>query len=396
MKNLAKNRLTQAMCLLLPSLNHAAEFDVTVGIDDGTGTIPQTLSWSISQANTTPGSDVITLETDVTISGVMKRLIDSDVTITSQQKRRTISGNQQFRPLFIKSGNVTISNVDMISGQATGGSPGGAGMGGSIFIYDGNVNINNVTIGASRAEGTDSSPFYDTGGGGMFGDGAYFGGGGGLFASSSGSTGAYGGYGSYNVEDTSFGRGGDSGLNLRNGGFGAGGSGGGYGEVSGNGGFGGGAGSCYCDSFPGEGGFGGSGGLDYYGSLHGANGFGAALNKGAGLGGAIFVRSGSLSLSNVTLTGNTAVAVSEASGLGGAIFVMHTLENTNGNNQGMPTTLPTVTGCGVTFVNNNSSSDIGTQNDNDDIFDVGNRINLKTGLPLTSPCSDIIFLNGFE
>ncbi|WP_395375230.1 hypothetical protein [Marinicella sp. W31] len=418
MKNLAKNRLTQAMCLLLPSLNHAAEFNVTVGIDDGTGTIPQTLSWSILQANTTPGSDVITLDTDVTISGVMKRLIDSDVTITSNgSDRRSINGDGLYRPLFVKSGTVTISNVDIISGHAEGGSPGGAGLGGALFIYDGLVTISNVTINNSIALGNSGSQIAEQGGGGMFGDsvlpngpGLDRSGGGGLFASTNSSLGAYGGYGLYN-DVLSFGSGGNT---SQNGGFGGGGGGAAsyFSQIGGNGGFGGAGGYCACDGVgyisPGAGGFGAKSGDGGFGYRHTrlssvpAHGFGATRAGSAGLGGAIFVRSGHLNLNNVEFNNNQAQGIISTStapdsdGLGGALFVMHTLNHSNGNNSGMPTTLPTVTGCEVTFVNNESSSDAGAQNNNDDIFNVGDRINLKTGQPLTSECSDIIFLDGFE
>ncbi|MGX9727480.1 MAG: hypothetical protein ACTFAK_09225 [Candidatus Electronema sp. VV] len=57
----------------------------------------------------------------------MKRLIDGtpsgggDLTIQSDSTRRSISGGDQFRPLFVKSGTVTIQNVDLINGKAKGG-----------------------------------------------------------------------------------------------------------------------------------------------------------------------------------------------------------------------------------------------------------------------------------
>ena len=54
---------------------HATNFDVTQASDDGTGNTNYTLSWAIKQANAAGGTNTITLTTDVTLSGVMKKLI---------------------------------------------------------------------------------------------------------------------------------------------------------------------------------------------------------------------------------------------------------------------------------------------------------------------------------
>ncbi|WP_395374844.1 hypothetical protein [Marinicella sp. W31] len=398
--------LIQAMCLILPSVTTAAEFGVTQSNDDGTGMIPNSLSWAILQANTNAEDDLIVLRTDVTLTGVMKRIIDSNITITSDKTRRSIDGSGQYRPLFVKSGTVTITNMDINNGAARGGNPGGAGMGGSLFVYDGSVSISDVTITNSLAYGGSGS---GPGGGGMFGDGFvdfnYNGGGGGLFASANGNTGGYGGYGLYSDKLMTFGRGGAS---LFKGGFGGGG-GSGY-SSSGRGGFGGAGGYCYCYflTYPGIGGFGGMVGNAGIGYRRNAirrgsdtvNGYGASFAGGAGMGGAIFVRSGDLDLNTVSFINNEAAGRTSTNftskGLGGALFVLHTLTNSNNNNQGMPDALPNVSACDVTFSNNLASGDTETDNNNDDIFDLGNRINQGQPVPGIPPCEDTIFSDGFD
>ncbi|NEU78557.1 cadherin-like domain-containing protein [Nostoc sp. UIC 10630] len=96
---------------------------------------------------------------------------------------------------------------------------------------------------------------------------------------------------------------------------------------------------------------------------------------GAGLGGGIFVRSGSLTLSNTTFTDNTAtggMGVNSGQGLGGAIFIMQSTTNTNGNNQGMPTVLATVTPIdNLSFSGNSAANDAGTTTNNDDTYGIG-------------------------
>ena len=57
-------------------------FVVDQASDDGTGTVPGTLSWGILQANDIPGADTIEIRTSVALSDVATRLINSDVTIT--------------------------------------------------------------------------------------------------------------------------------------------------------------------------------------------------------------------------------------------------------------------------------------------------------------------------
>ena len=380
-------------------------YQVTQSTDNGNGDTVGTLSYAILQANRNAGTDAIELKTNVRITSVMKNLFDSDIVVIGNGK--TVSGdannngqtdNGDLRPFFIKSGNVSFSDLTITNSTAKGGDSGfgggGAGMGGGMFIYDGNVSVSNVTFSNNRAQGGSSeNKSGSTGGGGMFGNGGFAGGGGGggggLFGSSTGSSGAYGGSGNYRSGSDDFGNGGNGGYR---GGGGNGGFGGGGGQSDqgvsdgngGNGGFGGGAGAGGGGrrSNGGNGGYGGGGGRK--GMNDGSNGYGGygtstnilrlGSTAGAGMGGAIFIRSGNLTLNSVNLNNNSASGGSgsraplNGKGLGGALFIMQRTTNTNGNNQGMPTTLPTVksegtqpTYSGNSAANNNANA-FGTVN----------------------------------
>ncbi|WP_254175619.1 DUF4347 domain-containing protein [Planktothrix agardhii] len=391
-----------------------ANFNVTVADDDGTGTLAGTLSKAILDANKAAGDDTITLQTNVTVKGVMKTLVNSNIDFIGNN--HTVSGDNAFRPFFVKSGTVNFSNMTVTNSKAQGGAAydggRGAGMGGGLFIYNGTVGVNNVTFSNNTAIGGTGAGAYTNGGyggGGMFGSTAFGGSGGGLFANGSGTGGGYGGNGNYGGGIGLFGGGGT----IRNhpqtvggaGGFGGGG-GAGRGERGGNGGFGGGGG--WGPTGGGNGGYGGGGGganavsNTGTGGRFGGNGIGAngrSGGGGAGLGGAIFIRQGSLTLNNATFSNNTATGGNGArtspsssetnpgQGKGGAIFAMTSLTNTNGNNQGMPTALPTVTSLGATFTGNNAGNQANTpaantpangQGSNQDNKDVYGTILLNT------------------
>lgn len=170
----APRRLALAIALALggPAARAAIDCTVSVPTDDGTGDIANSLSWAIVTANngTAPNdpypnghpgggctNNTIRLATDVTVTGVMKRLIDSDVTLTSDGTTRTLSGGNTYRPLFIKSGTVTIQNLTLANGRALGGSTSyggsGAGLGGALFVYGGTVTVNQVTFSDNTAVG---------------------------------------------------------------------------------------------------------------------------------------------------------------------------------------------------------------------------------------------------
>ncbi len=390
-KNWQKTSLSMAisMALALPAAQ-AATFNVSEPQDDGTGLVADTLSWAILQANTTAGDDVIELNTDVTITGVMKRLIDSNTILQSDAIRRTIDGNNQFRPLFIKSGQVTIQDLDIENGLAEGGSSHrggkGAGLGGAVFLYSGSSIFQNISIRNSIATGNPNIIGFGAGGAGMYGTSSQHGGG--LFADADGIEGGYGGYGNYQYNDANFGQGGLFDNNVGEaGGFGAGG-GYGYNQEGGAGGFGAGGGYSYYGN-GGNGGFGAGGGNSEFG-VGGVGGFGAVGVNAAGFGGGIFVRSGSLQLNDVTIensqANSTGTVPNNSEGFGGAVFILHTSSNTNNNNQGMPSSLPNVNACGITFTNNIADTDPNSSNNNDDIFDLGNRITASNGVSITEPC----------
>ncbi|MEH2128216.1 Ig-like domain-containing protein [Nostoc sp.] len=329
-------------------------FTVNQTTDDGTGLTTGTLSYAILQANQLAGDDTITINNDVRVTGVVQTQINSNITIVGNShsisgdaNNNGINDDGDVRPLFIQSGTVGISGLTIINGRAQGGNGGGgggAGMGGGLFIYDGSVSLTNVAFSNNTAQGG----FGSSGSAGGDGSAGGFGGAG-------GSTGGGGSAG---------GDGGDGGFGGGGGNGGSGGS--GYGGVrgkGGNGGYGGGGGGY------GGNGYGGSSGFGGFGGGNGGNGGGGG---GAGLGGGIFVRSGSLTLNNTSFTNNTATGgtgLNSGQGLGGAIFIMQSLTNTNGNNQGMPTVLPTVNSVGnPTFSGNNAANDAGTPTNNDNIY----------------------------
>ncbi|MEG4631368.1 Ig-like domain-containing protein [Microcoleus sp. AR_TQ3_B6] len=359
-------------------------FTVNQTTDDGTGLTAGTLSYAILQANQLPGDDTITINNDVRFTGVVKTLVNSNITIVGNNhsisgdaNNNGINDNGDVRSLFILSGTVGISNLTITNGRAKGGDSnpggGGAGMGGGLFISDGNVTLTNVGFTNNAAQGGSGNVSgRSVGGGGMFGD-AGGAGGGGLFAGSTDDNGGYGGNGNYGGgANGGFGGGGNPGGG---GGFGGGGGGriGGFGG-GGNGGFGGGGGRGGFYGFgAGNGGYGGGGGAGNgpsasFGGGNGGNGGGG----GAGLGGGIFVRTGSLTLNNTSFTNNTAnggTGINSGQGFGGAIFIMQSTTNTNGNNQGMPTTLGTVSFTGSsTFSGNSAANDAGTLTNNDDVY----------------------------
>lgn len=425
MHNFNKKLLALAISAsTLAPLAQAATFNVTEATDNGQADTTGTLSWAILQANDangttgrangSAGADIINLQTDVTLAGISFSLIDSDITI--QGNNHFISGDDKYRPLFIKSGTVALNDLtikdSLAEGQSQNRAGSGAGLGGGLFIYAGSVTIKNCVFNNNLAQGGGQGSKTGSGGGGGMQAWKYTPGqiivqpqnvvsapdytnkhGGSLFGNSAygnqenTATGNYQGAGatksSATGEDASFGGGGGFG-NYAPAGHGGFGGGGGYGayDNAGNGGFGGGGGYGYGYNHTtngGHGGFGGGGGYGYE-SAQGKGGFAAGDadnggGHGAGLGGAIFIRSGNLRLENVEFENNQATSgepagpakgndnkvftsmnvtppvpsVTKAKAHGGAIFALHTLTNANGNNIAMPTSLPQVTGCEVSF-----------------------------------------------
>ncbi|MDE2256546.1 MAG: hypothetical protein KGK05_02150 [Xanthomonadaceae bacterium] len=285
----------------------------------------------------------------------------------------------------LPAGSLSLHNMTLTGGVARGGigTAGGAGVGGAIF-NQGILNLTAVTLTSNSAIGGDSKSIGNggggmsdrstIGGGGMGGGplgnftygvnplgvaplgGAYGGQGGaqggnagaggggfttgsdggtasagvpgiggglgGLGGCSAGATGCYGdggGGGGGNLGNNAGGSFGQGSLNPGSSASGGGVGGGGGG--AGNGGFGGGGGGF------GNGGFGGGGVLGGFGGADGVSGATATTaGAGAGMGGAIFNHRGSLNLTNVTMSGNSASGGTfvgsppYGSGLGAAIF----------------------------------------------------------------------------
>jgi hypothetical protein len=204
-------------------------------------------------------------------------------------------------------------------GNFIGGGGGSGGGGGGGFVSGSNASGSDNGSGASGGgnAGLGGGGGNGVGGtGGSAGDGG--GGGGGGF-----SIGQFGGsFGSGAVDINNGGGGGGGGV-------GGGGSPGGSTDGGGGGGFGGGGGTGGSGGNGGNGGFGGGGGLTSGGGGFGGGGgpvFGIGVvlgGGGAGMGGAIFNHLGTVSLLNVTATGNSAIGGSgyqSGSGLGAVLF----------------------------------------------------------------------------
>jgi hypothetical protein len=352
--------------------------------DSGQGSLRQ----AILDASLTPEADSVVFDSRVfrvprTIRLRSELVVNTDLKLIGPGTARlTLSGDRDGNGtnnlgdvaiFLIRSGTISISQLTIADGRAQGqdGSPGNgggaAGMGGGLFINDGNVTLQNVVLRNNQA----------TGGNGGKSFGLEFKGGGGKGGDSSIGPGGLGG-------------GSLSGLppNGLNGFFGAGG--GGATNVSAFG-----VPNFYY-GLGGKGGFGGGGGsftrgIKYYGpflggtaGLHGSFGNEFQGGSGAGLGGAIFIRSGTLTLENTKFFQNFATGGALADGKGGAIYVLDTLNNENPydldpnhpNNQGMPVTLPKVFTWQTTFYQNSATNangttpmnGIGNNQDNGDVY----------------------------
>jgi hypothetical protein len=369
---------------------------VTSYADSGTGTLRQALLDS-SPCNGTinipaPGTNGILPGATIALStagdytyGPSALPIPAGQTVTINalgngvviQRDTTVANLRLF--YVAPTGNLTLVNVTLQGGKAQGGAGGdqsqntqgsgggaAAGLGGAIF-NEGALTLNGVTLSGNTAQGgaggaTNGGGLAGGGGGGLGGDGGYgiHAGGGGGGNQGNGGAGLYcNGQPSGSGGATTGGDGGPpcSGQNGLSGGKGGGGGGGAEGGTGGTGnggkggfgaGGGGGAGARGGAGSGGLGGFGGGGGggtsgiaLGGYGGGDGGNcgsnlggGFcGGNGGGGAGLGGAVFNNLGTLSITNSTLTGNSAngggatsapstgqVSPVGGSGFGGAIF----------------------------------------------------------------------------
>ena len=357
----------------------AANTDTTTELGD-TGFGLDTIDFSLLEQ----GSKTITLTQ-------LLPIITSDIHFDgSTTEDLTISGGGNVQVFFVNNGTVTFSCLTIANGFAkggdggdgvAGGGGGAVGMGGGLFINSGTVTVDNVAFLSNQAQG-------GQGGNGFAFDGATSGGGGGGVGGNGNNSSTNGGNGGSGGS-----LGGTGGLgenkNPPVGGDGGEGAGGGGGSSStsvtpavtdgGNGGFGGGGGGGGANydatNKGGSGGFGGGGGGG--GNLDGVGGSGGSFGGnggdnygggggGAGLGGAIFVRSGSLTLIDSLFENNSAVggaggtvefdigtAGQSGQGKGGAIFVSDDA---------------TVTATGLSFNGNRAGDQTGSDTDNHDSF----------------------------
>ena len=396
----------------------------------------QSLVTAIQTANDSPEADQIVLTSSIVLTDHLPLLNDDgqdSLNISGANPNGanfSLDGNGRHRIFWVQDGTVEFDNLTLVNGLAQGedgnSGGGGAGMGGGLFIYDGEVTVTNSTFRRNKAIGGNSnssqiifqlglSQLENGKGGGIGGaisnsaaDGAD-----GLDSSSTGASatagqdggfGGDGGNGGESIQNSD--KGGDGGR----GGFGGGGGRGGDGVIrssspagfGGDGGFGGGGGNGGIgvsntteDGRGGLGGYGGGGGQSLsiagsgnqggFGGGHGGGGFIThSGGGGAGMGGAIFIRSGSLTVRDSLFSNNQAQqglarrdpdaltffgpAGDDGQGLGGAIFAVHEIDSS----VGAPTALPTVNVDNVVFIHNRAgqagSNSLDNVEDNQHLF----------------------------
>ncbi|WP_071189238.1 bluetail domain-containing putative surface protein [Trichormus sp. NMC-1] len=322
-------------------------FKVTNNNDSGAGSLRQ----AIIDAGNMAGVDTIDLtgvSGTIRLNSSLPTLNAGNDIVFTDDGNTYIYGQGGYQIITVNGATVTFSGLTFFGGYAKGGDGyngggGGLGAGGALFINSGNVTVKDAYFYNNLAVGGNTIPS----GGGVFISGGNLGGeegkagghGGGFnitaeYKTDAGGSGGSGGQGySYDWGTATYYA--NNGTNGRDGSFGIGGGGGGGGagawglswvDYAGNGGNGGNGG------FGGGGGGGGGGGQDYDGSsapeygitgkggkggefgADGSGGNGYTIGRhsgtaggGAGLGGAIFVRSGaSLTLTNSNFNTNSA------------------------------------------------------------------------------------------
>ncbi|MDQ8697097.1 hypothetical protein RCO24_00005, partial [Hyphomicrobium sp. LHD-15] len=189
-----------AVAMIAVSPATAVTFNVTSTSDDGT---PGTLRWAINQANAAgAGTHTIAIQaglSSVALSGDLPALNNAGANITISGNGNTLSGEGDYRGLFVYSGQVRIEDLTIQNAAAKGGDVaqaaggGGAGLGGALFVNSGaTVTVSNVNLADNSAVGGNAGQFgYGGSGGGMGGNGGFNnGGGGGLGSGANGGTGS--------------------------------------------------------------------------------------------------------------------------------------------------------------------------------------------------------------
>jgi hypothetical protein len=337
---------------------------------------------AVNAAADTPGQDTINLTSIVNLESPLLITAGNDLDINGIGSFTGIDGNNQTQLFDIRSGaNVRFENLTLTEGFVQGsngirGGGGGGGFGGAIFS-SGNVTLESVWFTNNQAIGGNGSNGRGDGGRGgsdsSNGRDGFDGGNGGIFSLTTveQAAGGQGGSGGL-ITNVAIPQSATNGFSGSNGAFGtgggsAGGGGGGFGGSAafidgdqggnggngGNGGFGGGGGGAGGGGggganvltgdagSRGNGGIGGAGGAfggrgqdgqdgedgrpSFLGETPGNGGLGGDGGGGAGLGGAVFVNAGTLTIGeNVLFQNNSATGgngFENGQGKGGAIFV---------------------------------------------------------------------------
>lgn len=141
--------------ILLLSAQNAMGVVVTNNNDSGAGSLRD----AIFTVNSNAGESSITFASNATITLLSSlppiKPLNPSLTITGPQ---TIDGGGSFRPFSVDSGTIAIQNISVTNGKAQGGAGvssggGGAGFGGGLFIRSGDVTLSNVSFDTCRAAG---------------------------------------------------------------------------------------------------------------------------------------------------------------------------------------------------------------------------------------------------
>ncbi|WP_370088807.1 choice-of-anchor Q domain-containing protein [Ekhidna sp.] len=357
-----KKFLLQYALILLSVLGFSqTTYTVTNTNDEGSGSLRE----AMTLAEGTSGADVIDMtgiSGTITLGSALPD-ITQDLTINGPGSADlAIDGADTYRIFFIlneTAPTVVINDLTLQNGLAKGEDTryggAGAGMGGAIYADNANLSLENVVLDGNTAQGGNGGVTGpDSGGAGPFDTGGSIG--------SNGPNGNPGGAGG-------FGSGGGVGGSATV--YGGGANGGG-----GTGGFGGGAGAPGVANFQAPGTSPGGTGGTFGGSTNSFNGSSSSSARsgggGGGLGGALFVRSGSVEMADVTLSNNQAskglggAYSNDGQGKGGALFLMDGVA---------------AEGVGVSFINN-TASDAG-EDDSDNNNNYGT-LNILTNIVIES------------
>ncbi len=140
------------------------QITVTSTADHGPGTLRE----AILQANGTPEDDRISLETisdTIALEAPLPPIAGNLVLVGNGDT--VISGEKQHRVLVVNQGDVTLQNLTVANGLASGddgldGAGGSAGLGGGLLINDGTVTLSTVRFVDNQAIGGTSLPRQDT------------------------------------------------------------------------------------------------------------------------------------------------------------------------------------------------------------------------------------------